>query len=55
MNAVAFDADGSRLASAGADGTVWVWEVSTLTLAGLANALRDLAFSPDGNLLASAS
>ncbi|MCI0586226.1 MAG: protein kinase [Planctomycetes bacterium] len=52
VRAVSFDRSGQRLASAGDDATVRLWEVRTgrllATLSGLAGVPLDVAFSPDG-------
>jgi WD40 repeat protein/serine/threonine protein kinase len=56
---VAFDPDGSRLASASADGTIKVWDVASgqelRELKGHIGQVSSVAFSPDGSRLASAS
>jgi WD40 repeat protein/tRNA A-37 threonylcarbamoyl transferase component Bud32 len=57
--AVAFSPDGSRIASASADGMVKVWDRQSLrevlTLPGHGAAVAVVAFSPDGRQLASGS
>lgn len=52
-----WSADGKRLATAGADGTVLVWDAATLTPLALADGAigARMAFSPDGSKLLTAS
>jgi WD40 repeat protein len=56
VGAVAFSADGATLAAACSDGEVRLWDVASgalrLTLSGHADAVRRLAFTPDGRTLA---
>ena len=51
--------DGTRLASAGRDGSIWLWDLATgqevARLDGHTNYVFSLAFSPDGASLASGS
>jgi len=55
--AVAFSPDGKRLATAGYEGTIKIWDLDSLseqkTLRGHEGEVWALAFSPDGQLLAS--
>jgi hypothetical protein len=57
--AVAFHPDGTRLATGGRDGAVWLWDLNrgeaVARLPGHITYVRSLAFSPDGTTLASGS
>ncbi len=55
-----FSTDGSRLATASKDGTVWIWDTHRdapvqLVLRGHTGPVGGLAFSPDGSRLVSTS
>ncbi len=58
VRSVAWNADGKRLASAGDDGTIVVWDVETSQqlrrLEGHKGAIHRIAWSPDGSQLVSA-
>jgi WD40 repeat protein len=57
--AVAFHADGTRLATAGRDRAIWLWDVkrgeAVARLVGHTSYVWSLAFSPDGSTLVSGS
>jgi WD40 repeat protein len=60
VNAVAFNPDGTLLASGASDNSVLLWNVQTLQrsgspLVGHLNQVTSIAFSPDGKILASGS
>ena len=59
MFAAVFHPDGKRLASAGRDRAIWLWDLATgqevARLEGHTNYVFSLAFSPDGNSLVSGS
>ena len=58
IHAITFSPDGTRLASAGSDQTVKIWDLDNgheiLAYAGHADGVRCVAFSPDGKSVASA-
>jgi WD40 repeat protein len=57
--AIAFHPDGTRLATGGRDGAVWLWDVArgeeVVRMPGHKGYVWSLAFSPDGTTLASGS
>lgn len=64
ISAISFNADGQVLATGDDAGSVHLWNMNVITssapqllnvLQGVSGRLRDLAFSPDGSLLAAAS
>jgi hypothetical protein len=59
VRSISYSPDGSRIASASADGTIKVWDARSgaemLTLRGHTGAVRSISYSPDGSRIASAS
>jgi WD40 repeat protein len=59
VNGIAFSPDGSRLVTAGGDGTAKIWDAASgeelFTLSGHSAALETAIFSPDGTSLATGS
>ncbi|MBI3177436.1 MAG: WD40 repeat domain-containing protein, partial [Chloroflexi bacterium] len=58
VTAIAFNADGTRLASGGLDGSAVIWDIETgdslLQLAGHSDAIEGITFNPDGTWLITA-